>query len=130
MTHVVVLAGLVKVLCIVAANYVYSVLFLLVDSGEIGPGVIKICPMFEHALFFYILEHPIATLIILVATTDAEKPAVITHDSPAELWYIRFKVNQILRLLRSNHVVEVNVFVAPFEVMDYTLISQLLFHYK
>jgi hypothetical protein len=86
--------------------------------------------MFEHALFFDILEHPIATLIILVATTDAEKPAVITHDSPAELWYIRFKVNQILRLLRSNHVVEVNVFVAPFEVVDDSLVCELLFDDK
>lgn len=59
-------------------------------------------------------------------TPNAEKSAVVTHNSPAELWDIGLKVNQVLRLLKCYHIVEMNVLVAPLEIMDDAFVCEFL----
>ncbi len=51
--------------------------------------------MFEHTLLLNVLQHPVAALIILVATANAEKPPVVADDCSAKLRDIRFEVNQV-----------------------------------
>jgi len=51
---------------------------------------------------------------------------MVTHDGPAELGNIVFEINKVLGLLVGCHIVEMNVLVAPFEVVDDALICQLL----
>lgn len=53
---------------------------------------------------------------------------MISDYSSAELRDIVNKVNEILRLLSGLHIVEVDILVAPFEVMDDPFISKLLLH--
>ena len=53
---------------------------------------------------------------------------MVTNHSPAKLGNVVLKVNEVLRLLMSGHIVEMDVFVPPLEVVDDPLISQLLFH--
>jgi heme-binding NEAT domain protein len=78
----------------------------------------------EHPLLFNVLKHPLAALIILMATTNTEQAAVISDDRAAELRDVGFEVDEILGLLESNHIVKVDIFVAPLEVMDDSFISQ------
>jgi len=51
---------------------------------------------------------------------------MITHNSPAKLWNIVFKIDKVLGLLVSCHIVEMNILVAPFKVVDDALIRQLI----
>ena len=53
---------------------------------------------------------------------------MITDYSSAEFRNVVLEVNEILALLVSCHIVEMNVLVAPLEVMNNTLVRQLLLH--
>jgi hypothetical protein len=55
---------------------------------------------------------------------------MIAYHSSAKLGNVVLEVDQVLGLLVSHDIVEVNVLVAPFEVVDDALIRQLLLHYK
>jgi len=77
-------------------------------------------------VFLDVLEHPIAAHVVLVAACDTEQPSMVTHDGPAELGNIVFEINKVLGLLVGCHIVEMNILVAPFKVVDDALICQLL----
>jgi hypothetical protein len=66
----------------------------------------------------------------LVAAGDAEEATMITHHRPAKLWNIIFEVNEVFRLLVCCYVVKMNVFVAPFEIMNYPFISKFFLDNK
>ena len=51
---------------------------------------------------------------------------MIPNNGTAELWNIVLEINQILALLVRNHIVKMNIFVTPFEVVDDAFVSQLL----
>ena len=82
--------------------------------------------MLQLLVLLDVLEHPVAAHVVLVAACNAEQPSMVTHDGPAELWNIVFEINKVLGLLVGCHIVEMNVLVAPFEVVDDALICQLL----
>jgi hypothetical protein len=51
---------------------------------------------------------------------------MICDNCAAELRYIALEIYQIFRLLPCVNIIEVNVFVAPLKVVNYTLVSQFL----
>ena len=51
---------------------------------------------------------------------------MICDNCAAELRYIALEIYQIFRLLSCVNIIEVNVFVAPLKVVNYTLVSQFL----
>jgi hypothetical protein len=56
---------------------------------------------------------------------DTIKPAMVRHNRAAKLWNVVFKINQVLALLVRNDVVKVDIFIAPFKIVDYSLICKL-----
>jgi len=52
---------------------------------------------------------------------------VIADHSSAELGDVVFEVYQVLALLVRYDIVEVDVFVAPFEIMNNSFVCQLFF---
>ena len=58
--------------------------------------------------------------------SNAEKSAVITDDRATELRNVVLEVDEVLTLLVCRHVVEVDVLVAPLEVVNDALVRQLL----
>ena len=123
---VVVLARLVEVLGVVAADDVDAIFFGLVDGREVRPRVVEVRPVLELFVLLDVLEHPVAAHVVLVATGDAEEAPVVTHHRSAELGNVVFEVDEVLGLLVRCDVVEVDVLVAPFEVVDDALVCQLL----
>jgi hypothetical protein len=55
---------------------------------------------------------------------------MISDNCPAELRNIVVEVNQVFGLFVRLDIIEMDVFVAPFKVVDYSLICQFLFHYE
>jgi hypothetical protein len=55
---------------------------------------------------------------------------MVRHNRATELRDVRLKVNQILRLLKCLNIIKMDVFIAPFEVVDNPLVCQLFFHYE
>jgi hypothetical protein len=55
---------------------------------------------------------------------------MICHNGSTKFGNIAFKVHQVFALLEGDDIVEVNIFVAPFEVVDYSFVGQFLFNYK
>ena len=55
---------------------------------------------------------------------------MVAHDSPAELWDIVLEVNQVFGLLVGCYIVEMDIFVAPLEIVDDPFVGELLFDYK
>ena len=53
---------------------------------------------------------------------------MVTHHCPTEFGNVVLEVNQVLRLLVGSHIVEMDVLVTPLKVVDYPLVSQLLFY--
>lgn len=51
---------------------------------------------------------------------------MVSHYCAAELGDVALEVNEVLRLLSSVNIVEVDVLVAPLEVVDDSLVGQLL----
>lgn len=51
---------------------------------------------------------------------------MVSHYCATELWDVALEVNEVLRLLSSVYIVEVDIFVAPLEVVDDPLVGQLL----
>lgn len=124
--HVVVLTAAVEVLRIIAANDVDAVSLAFVDGGEVRARLVELGSMLKAAVLLNVLEHPVAAHVVLVAPCDAEKPPVVCHDSATELGNVGLEVDQVLALLARVHIVEVDVLVAPLEVVDYPLVRQLL----
>lgn len=81
-------------------------------------------------MLFHILKHPIAANVVLVTTSDTEKSSMVTDHSPTKLGNVIFKVYEVFRLLVSCYIVKMNVFIAPFEVVDDSFICEFLFHNK
>jgi hypothetical protein len=77
-------------------------------------------------MLLHVLKHPVAAHVILVSTCNAEKSPVISDYCAAKLGDVALEVNQVLRLLSSVHIVEVDVFVAPLEVVDDSFVGKLL----
>ena len=84
--------------------------------------------MLQHAVLLDILQHPVAAHVLLHATGDAVQAPVVAHHRPAELRDIVLEINQILALLVRDDIVEVDVLVAPLEVVNDPLVCQLLLH--
>lgn len=53
---------------------------------------------------------------------------MVANHCATELWNVVFEVDKVLALLMGDDVVKVDVFVAPFEVVDDALVRQLLLH--
>ena len=51
---------------------------------------------------------------------------MIAHYSSAELGNVILEINKIFRLLVCRHIIEMNVLIAPFEIMDDSFIGELL----
>lgn len=51
---------------------------------------------------------------------------MVSHYCAAELGDVALEVNEVLRLLSSVNIVEVDVLVTPLEVVDDSLVGQLL----
>ena len=77
-------------------------------------------------MLFHVLKHPVAAHVVLVSTCNAEKSPVVSHYCAAEFGDVALEVNEVLRLLSSVYIVEVDVFVTPLEVVDDPLVGQLL----
>jgi hypothetical protein len=73
-----------------------------------------------------ILKHPIATHVVLVASCDTEEATMVCDYSAAELRDVALEIHQVLRLLSRVDIIEVDVFVSPLEVVNYSLVGQLL----
>lgn len=84
--------------------------------------------MLKHAVLLNVLEHPVAAHVVLVSSSDAVKPAVVTDNCSAELGNIVLEVDKVLTLLVRDDVVEVNILVAPLEVVDDALVGEFLLH--
>ena len=125
-TDIVILAGFVKVLGIVTSNDIDPVLFALIDGSEITAGIVQVSPVLEHAVFFNVFQHPVAADVLLHAARDTVQSTVVADDCPTELGNVVFKVDEVLALFVRDDVVEVNVLVSPFKVMDDPLVGQLL----
>jgi hypothetical protein len=77
-------------------------------------------------MLLHIFKHPVAAHVILVSPCNAEKSPVVSHYCAAELGDVALEVNEVLRLLSSVNIVEVDVLVTPLEVVDDSLVGQLL----
>ena len=53
---------------------------------------------------------------------------MVTDNRATELWNVVLEVDKILALLVGDDIIEVDVFVTPFEVVDYALVRQLFLH--
>jgi len=49
---------------------------------------------------------------------------MVAHHCTAELWDVVLKVHQVLALLVRNDIVEMDIFIAPFEVVDDAFVCQ------
>lgn len=77
-------------------------------------------------MLLYVLKHPVAANVVLMTTRDAVQPTVIRDHRAAELGNVVLKVNQVLALLVADHVIEMDVLVPPLEVVDDSLVGELL----
>ena len=82
--------------------------------------------MLKSLLLLYILEHPVTTHIILMPTSNTEQTARVRDHSSTELRNVFIKIDEILGLLAVDDIVKMDVLVAPFEVVDDALVSELL----
>lgn len=58
-----------------------------------------------------------------MSSGNTEEPSMIGNYGATELWNIALKIDQVLGLLPCVDIVEVDVFVAPFEVVNNPLVS-------
>ena len=79
--------------------------------------------MLQLLVFLDVLEHPVAAHVVLVTTCDAEESTMVAYNRTAELGNVILEVDEVLALLVRRHIVEVDVLVAPLEVMNDPLIS-------
>ena len=63
-----------------------------------------------------------------MTSSNAVQPSVVTDNCPTEFRNVVFKIDKILALLVRDDIVEVDVLVAPFEVVDNALVGQLFLH--
>lgn len=50
---------------------------------------------------------------------------MVSDYGPTEFGNVVDKINQVFRLFSRVHIIKVNIFIAPFKVVDYPLICQL-----
>ena len=79
-------------------------------------------------MLFNIFEHPITTYIILVSTSNAKESSMICYYCSTELRNVVIEVNQILGLLMRLDVIEMNIFVTPFKVMNNSFVCELFLY--
>lgn len=84
--------------------------------------------MFKTFVLFDVLQHPFTALIVLVSASNAKQSSVVSDNSTAEFRNVVVKVNQVLRLLMTLNIIEMDVFVPPFEVVDNPLICQFFLY--
>ena len=128
MVHIIVLAVGVKILGIIPTYCVDSIHITVVNRRKVRPGIVQQGPVLQTLLLFDVLEHPVAAHIVLVSSSDAEESPMISDDCSTEFRNVLVEVNQILGLLPIDHIVEMDILVAPLEVMDDPSIRQLLLH--
>ena len=84
--------------------------------------------MLQHAVLFNVFKHPVAADVLLHSTRDAVQTAMVRNDCATELRNVIFEINQVFALFVRDDIVEVNVLVAPFKVVDDALVGQLFLH--
>ena len=84
--------------------------------------------MFKTFLFFYVFKHPVTAHVILMPSCNTKQSSMICHYSSTEFWNVFVKIHQKFRLLSINYIIKMNVFVAPFKIMNDSSICELLFH--
>jgi hypothetical protein len=55
-------------------------------------------------------------------TRNTKKTAMVRNYSTTELRDIVFEINQVFALLMSRNIIKMNIFIAPFEVMNDPLV--------
>ena len=116
----------VEVLGVVAADHVDAILFTLVDRREVRARVVELRAVLETLALLDVLKHPRAAHVVEVAASDAKEASVIGDNGAAELGNVVVEVYEVLGLLVVDNIVEVNVLVASFEVVDDAPVCQLL----
>ena len=86
--------------------------------------------MLQALLLLNILQHPVTTHIILVSAGDTEQSSMVRDHCSAEFRNVLVEIYEILRLLLVDDIVEMNVLVSPFEVVDDPPVRQLLLDYE
>ena len=61
-----------------------------------------------------------------MAAADAKKSAVVGNNSSTELGDVGLEIYQILGLFECYNIIEVNILVAPFKVVNNSFVSELL----
>ena len=77
-------------------------------------------------MFLYIFKHPITTDIILMSSSNTKQSSMVAYDSSAELRNIIFEIYKIFWLLMCRNIIEVNIFITPFKIMNDPFICQFL----
>ena len=62
-----------------------------------------------------------------MSASNAKQTTMVCNNGSTKLWNIAFEVDKVLALLESYDVVKVYIFIAPFEIVDNSFISKLLF---
>ncbi len=130
LVHIVVLTVRVKVFGIVTSNSIDPVHVSIVNSSEIRPGIVEKSSVLQTLLFFYVLKHPVAAHIVLVSPCYAKQSSMVSYNSPTEFRNVFVKVNQVLCLFAIDYIVEMDIFVAPFKVVNDSSVSQLFLDYE
>ena len=61
-------------------------------------------------------------------TSDTEQSSMITYNSSTKLGNVILKINEVFALLMLCHIIEMDVLVSPLEIMNNSLVGQLLLH--
>jgi len=125
---IIVLTIRVKVFSVVSSNCIDSIHVPIINGCEIWSGIIEKWFMFKTFLFFDVLEHPIAAHIVLMSSRNAKQSSVISDNSSAKFRNVLVEIHQKFWLLSIYYIIEMNVFIAPFKVMNDSSIGKFLFH--
>lgn len=125
LVNIVVLAVRVKVFGIVTPNSIDPVHVSIVNGSEIRPRIVEKSSVLQTLLFLNVLKHPVAAHIVLMSPCYAEQSSMVSNNSPTEFRNVFVEVNQVLCLLAIDHIVEMDIFVAPLKVVNDSSVSQL-----
>jgi len=84
--------------------------------------------MLKTLFLLDVLKHPIAAHVILMTTCNTKETSVICDDCSTEFGNVLVEINKEFRLFAIDDIVEVNVLVAPFEIVNDSSVCQLLLH--
>ena len=65
-----------------------------------------------------------------MSTSNTEESTMISNNCSTKFRNIVVEVDQIFRLFVGLNIVEMNIFITPFKVMNYSLISQFFLNYE